>query len=109
MHRPSTSSSLLLIVGKETRELRGYLKFADRLGLGRKIVYLGDVHYSEMPGILNCADIGIIALTDYSFLRDALPVKLFEYCACGLPILATSEISLPNSVRLGKRILSDCP
>jgi len=81
---------LLLVIGKRTRELETCLKFAEQLGLDRKVIYLAQVVHNQMPDILNVADIGVVPLANYGYLKDTLPVKLFEYCACGLPVVATA-------------------
>ena len=35
------------------------------------------------------ADAGIIPYDDNPFWKNSIPAKFYEYCACGLPVIAT--------------------
>lgn len=63
---------------------------------------LGEKPYSRIPSFLHNADIGIIpfnALKYSSLVNNINPLKLYEYMACGLPVVASSweELRLINS------------
>lgn len=80
--------TLLLLVGKRDKKVRSLLESG--YGLKDRVIDFGEIAHKDMPEVLRSADVGIIPLADFDFNRHALPVKLFEYCACGLPILGTA-------------------
>ncbi len=51
---------------------------------------LGWVPYENMPEVLRAADIGLALLQPEPRYVAALPVKLFEYMAAGLPVIASN-------------------
>jgi hypothetical protein len=53
------------------------------------ITILGWVPYPEMPAVLRKADIGLVILLPEPRYVAAIPVKLFEYMAAGLPVVAS--------------------
>jgi len=70
-------------------ELPHILKLRKRLNLNQKVIYLGTtMNKKEIAEILSAADIGIIPGL---YTKGQLPVKFFEYCACGVPIIALAE------------------
>lgn len=67
---------------------------------------LGSRPYAELPAYLKCADVGIIPF-DVRRYPDAVnstdPLELYEYLACGLPVVATEwdelkEIASPAAL-----------
>ncbi len=58
-------------------------------GLKEWIDILGWVPYERMPDYLHSADIGLALLQPEPRYVAALPVKMFEYMAAGLPVLAS--------------------
>ena len=81
---------LLLIVGRWTRDLRTYFELAKKLGIKDHVHYIGEIAREEMPNVLNTANVGIVPYSDLSPLKNTLPVKLFEYWACQLPVIITA-------------------
>lgn len=79
----------LLIAGygpseSSLRELTTSLNLEDRVN------FLGALDYQMLPSILEQADIGIItALPDSAFRKYATPLKIIEYMAAGLPVIAS--------------------
>lgn len=53
------------------------------------IRFLGRKPYSQLPGYLHAADVGIIPFLITPLIHAVSPLKLFEYMACGLPVVAT--------------------
>jgi glycosyltransferase involved in cell wall biosynthesis len=97
---PNLRNYVLLVVGRWTRELRAYLKLAERTGI--TVCYVGEIAHDKMPEVLHAADVGLIPLADFEDARHILPVKLFEYCSCKLPVLVTA----PSDSLLG-RVVSE--
>jgi glycosyltransferase involved in cell wall biosynthesis len=54
-----------------------------------RVRYLGRVGPERVPELLGQARVGVIPLQPIPNYRDAYPVKLFEYLAAGLPVVAT--------------------
>jgi glycosyltransferase involved in cell wall biosynthesis len=90
---PALSNSIanirLLIagVGPEEADLR---VLSQALGVAESVSFLGHVEYQALPSVLAEADVGIATSSPSSaFRRYASPLKLIEYMAAGLPIIAT--------------------
>src|SRR5688572_25947172 len=63
---------------------------SQELGVTENITFLGRLAYQALPAALAQADIGIvIAQPDNEFRRYATPLKLVEYMAAGLPVIAS--------------------
>ena len=65
---------------KEIRNLKGF----------EKVEYLGWVEYRRVPEYLSQADIGLICFHPTTNHLTALPNKLFECMAAGLPVIASN-------------------
>jgi len=66
--------------------------FLDRirvLGLDSQVTITGRIPHEAMAQALSGARIGISPLQDVPKFRLNLPVKVFEYWACGLPVIAS--------------------
>ncbi len=70
-------------------EMAQLLRRIDALNLGTHVHMLGRVPHSEMARTLSQAKIGISPLLDIPKFRRNIPVKVFEYWACGLPVIAS--------------------
>lgn len=55
----------------------------------RNIHLLGGKRYELMPSYLQHADVGIIPFRNTKLVQSVNPIKLYEYMACGLPVVAT--------------------
>jgi glycosyltransferase involved in cell wall biosynthesis len=55
---------------------------------------LGSRHYSELPAVLRGADVGLIPYTINKLTASIFPMKVYEYLAAGLPVIATKLPSL---------------
>lgn len=80
----------LALVGRDL-PLRELEQLAEDLSLREQIVYLGvQSDKRRLAELLSAADIGLVPHDDNPLWKNVLPAKFFEYCACGLPVLATS-------------------
>lgn len=79
----------LLIAGAGPAEadLRVLSQALDAAG---SVSFLGHLEYQALPGVLAEADVGIAtSLPSSKFRKYASPLKLVEYMAAGLPLIAT--------------------
>lgn len=58
--------------------------------------FKGDVHYKELPKVLNSFDIGIIPHIESEFTKSMNPLKLYEYLAAGKPVVTTNIAGINN-------------
>lgn len=88
--RIKTKNVKLLIIGKGY-EVSQVLSLSKKLGLQENVVYLGVKKCKkEIAEILSASDVGIIPGL---YTEGQLPVKLFEYGACCLPIIANVSLN----------------
>lgn len=67
-------------------------KIAGKITNSANVFLLGRKSYQDIPGYLANSDIGIVPFNtrDYQSFVDAInPLKLYEYLAAGLPVVAT--------------------
>jgi glycosyltransferase involved in cell wall biosynthesis len=68
-----------------------FMQLADRLGVTARVDYRGFVPPADVPKALGEADILLLPLGDNPIARYfTCPLKLFEYMAMGLPIIAAA-------------------
>jgi glycosyltransferase involved in cell wall biosynthesis len=65
-----------------------------QLGAGDNIHLLGPRKYHQLPAYFQHADIGLLPLSDHPANDGRSPMKLFEYGASGLPVVATRTAEL---------------
>lgn len=61
--------------------------------------FLGPRSYAQIPQYLQCADVGLIPFDVQNYpdlIHHVNPLKLYEYMACGLPVVATRWRELEN-------------
>jgi glycosyltransferase involved in cell wall biosynthesis len=81
---------LLLIGYSDNGEVqRSLLERVASLGLSAQVEITGRIRHNEMPQALSRARIGICPLQDIAKFRVNIPVKVFEYWACGLPVISS--------------------
>ena len=73
--------------GPEKLQLEKYVKSNK---LERNVFFLGRLPYDELPRLLHMSYIGLAMFKPSKFTIYATPLKLFEYMAAGLPIVATN-------------------
>jgi len=75
-----------LLVGDGMTKRR-MVELSEELHLAENFIFVGAVSYTEVPKYINAMDVCI------SFRKGtpASPLKLYEYMACGKPVVATEE------------------
>ncbi len=84
----SNSNIKLLLVGEGvlTPELKARV---NTLGLAEHVIFCGRRPLDEMPVFINAADICLVPFFDErSSFTGLSPLKLFEYMACGKPVVS---------------------
>lgn len=86
----STEGAVLRLVGSGDveSELR---KLTRKLDLEDRVEFYGLVSRTEVPALLGEATIGVAPLKDTEELAYAMPTKVYEYMASGLPIVVTGR------------------
>lgn len=60
---------------------------AKKLGLTSHIDFAGEIAYEKVPDYINAADAGIFILTGIGKINGRSALKLYEYLACGRPVI----------------------
>lgn len=84
----------LLLIG-DGLERRAIESRAAELGL-QSVIFTGTVPYSDMPRYLNACDAGLVLSPPTGSMHYS-PVKLREYMACGIPVIA-HKAGEPSSI-----------
>jgi glycosyltransferase involved in cell wall biosynthesis len=81
-----------------------YLDLARRIGIPEHwLKFVDRVPNTEVPWWIRSCDLVILPLTaDFMVHAGAMPLKLFEYMAAGVPILATDLPSIREVLRHGE-------
>ena len=86
----SKQARLLLIGYCDDADVEAALRERIRaLGLSPNVELMGRIEHDKMARTLGRARIGISPLQDVPKFRLNIPVKVFEYWACGLPVIAS--------------------
>jgi glycosyltransferase involved in cell wall biosynthesis len=90
MKTESESMIRFIIMGKgEPLRIMGMLKLTKELGLEDRVTYLGEREKQDVARIVSCCDLGVVPYDDNALWQAAYSTKFFEYCAAGLPVIAT--------------------
>src|SRR5262249_427027 len=81
----------------ETRGLESHVKFYGRLS------------YSQVPAWIRSGRIGLVTLQPIAKFMKNIPSKMFEYWACGLPVIASDLPSIRQFLVNGKNGLLFSP
>ncbi len=88
MQELGSSEKLVLVGGGEQeKELKS---LAMKLGISAKVIFTGVVPFSDLPDLLAVADVAINPMEKTLVSNCALPNKVLQYMACGVPVVSTS-------------------
>ena len=59
------------------------------LGLTEQVEFCGRIPHSEVPAWIHSGRIGLVTLQPIDKFLKNIPTKMFEYWACGLPVIAS--------------------
>jgi glycosyltransferase involved in cell wall biosynthesis len=83
----------LVLVGKRMWEYDEAFEEIDRLNIGREIIGLGHIAYSDLPYLYNGADVFV-----FPSLFEGFGLPPLEAMACGTPVVAANLTSIPEVV-----------
>jgi glycosyltransferase involved in cell wall biosynthesis len=98
----------LVVVGGGGR-LEAMKGLAVREGVAGRIEFVGPVSHSTVPAILSRAKVAVLPNISEGPSAFSSPLKLFEYMACGLPIVASDLPSFREILDDGRNALLFSP
>jgi glycosyltransferase involved in cell wall biosynthesis len=60
-----------------------------RQGAEELVDFLAPVSHKRVPQYVSLSEIGLVVLPSLGVFRESLPIKLMEYMACGVPVVAS--------------------
>lgn len=78
----------MLVVGHGPK-YEYYRNLAEHLRISRKVCFVGNIQYAEVPRYISSMDICLLPFDDSAVALNSLPLKLFEYMACEKPVIST--------------------
>lgn len=72
-----------------------------RNSLRPHVEYVGQIPYRRMPAVLSRGDIGLALLTEEAFAYG-VPLKVLDYAAAGLPVIASDFPPIDRFVKRGR-------
>jgi glycosyltransferase involved in cell wall biosynthesis len=92
--RPELAGVRLVVVGEGPRS-EWIARRAAELGVGDRVLQVGDRRHEEMPGLVAAFDVALLPGAP----AYASPLKLYEYMAAGLPVVAPDQENLREVLR----------
>jgi glycosyltransferase involved in cell wall biosynthesis len=77
---------VIIGAGEQAKQLEGIAK---DLGIQNKVLFTGLVRFADLPRYLAIADVAINPLRPSLVSNTALPNKVLQYMASGLPVVST--------------------
>jgi len=86
----SLRSKVKLLMLGDGPDLPKIMNMAKNLSLEDNMIYLGLKNDKrELAEILSASDVGLIPYDNSPLWKNSVPAKFYEYCACGIPVIAT--------------------
>ena len=92
----------MVVVGKEGG-FNENVRLAKKCGVSDRVTFTGMVPYSQVPKYISAIDVCLIPFKKSQISESALPLKLFEYMACGKPVISTELPGIKNVV--GEKVM----
>ena len=94
-------TKLLIVGGKEgSDKMRRLRELAGNVGIENRVLFTGTVPHNSVPVHISACDV-LYGVSDPNF--PTAPLKVFEYLACGRPVITTQqrELSFVSEYELG--------
>ncbi len=98
LRKRATTGYAFLIVGGDGLKLEMHRRKAREAGLEDVLRFVGSVPHDDVPAHIRAMDAAIVPDTTYW----SSPAKLFEYQACGVPVLAPAYPAILESLEDGR-------
>jgi glycosyltransferase involved in cell wall biosynthesis len=89
--RPENIKLLLIGGGEQDQELR---HLVEKLGLGKDVLFTGFIDYRKLPEYFSIVQVAINPMEPSLVSNSALPQKVLQYIASGLPVVSTKLTGL---------------
>jgi glycosyltransferase involved in cell wall biosynthesis len=78
-----------LVIAGAVGNIAHFKRIAESAGVKDRVKFLGTVPYSMVPLYMSTMDVGLIPFKRNAVSNNAVPLKLLEYLACGIPVVST--------------------
>lgn len=95
--RESIPSACLLVLGGG-RKLPSIRSYANQLGLEKQVIFTDYIDGDEIPRYLSVADCALAPFEENDVTRAKSPLKIAEYLAMGLPVVASNVGEAPRMI-----------
>ncbi len=91
-------------------DIKSTIDLASELKISDKVEYLGIINDKhKLSKLIARSTVGVIPFDDNPLWKNALPAKFFEYCACGIPVIASAQdnsilANHINNYNIGKQV-----
>lgn len=109
--RDSANPPLILLVGGPLECADAYYRIADEVGISRESFRVVDFQpRAEVPKWMKACDVCVVpSPAKKLFMNVACPMKLFEYLAAGVPVVASDLPAIRDIIRDGENGLLVAP
>lgn len=84
---PNASYRLMFVGDGDDRQ--NLEKLAREFRIQDRVIFTGFVPHENIPNYISAFDVGLCHLPDIFIYRYSFPMKILEYLACGIPVLAS--------------------
>jgi glycosyltransferase involved in cell wall biosynthesis len=100
LHYIKNDNIRLLLIGGYGKDFEDMKELVEKEKLEERVIFTGYLDHKEMIALLHLSDVGILPNNrSEEGERYTSPVKLYEYMACGLPIIASSLDSIKEIIQ----------
>jgi glycosyltransferase involved in cell wall biosynthesis len=97
-----SADCMIIVVGDRPETSARLTALSRELGLQSNLLFVPGVPHKQVSTYLRSADAGLLLYPRSHYLSEfSSPLKVFEYLACGLPVIATSLPALAEVVKDG--------
>jgi glycosyltransferase involved in cell wall biosynthesis len=96
----SIPSAKLIVVGSGLPEYERFLRqLTSELGVGHAVEFLGSQPHERLGELMKRASVGLANSEPVAYRQYACPLKVIEYMASGLPVVATEGTEAADMLR----------
>ena len=98
-------SALKFLILGDGEDFNRLQQLAAELGLQNKVLMPGRIEYDRLADYLHLGDVALLPFKQELVTHGALPGKVLQYLACGLPTIATPLDGLLSVIPLGNGVI----